>query len=346
MSREKTNPRPLVSIFMLFGFMTILVTGLLSYVLRYNSLLSAIHTVFGLLFVGYGIFHLKNNVRSMVSYLKQRKMRKWVWSSFLLVPIIVVTLLAGLPPFQWVVDAGYAIKELRPIDRQTNRTLYTKLGEPGRGISVDVKAGEHYSGPGAKVLGVTITGIPQIAIWLEDMSGNHLETLYVTKKASDSSYIRSLFGGEEVRRPEALPHWSHARGVKSEDGLLMPSRAQPLVDALTGATPVASFDLRSVKMSDDLHVVVKLEINRSFDSNEVYHKNAFPDDEVYSGSGNSAQPSLIYAAAVDLTKGQPYYFMELLGRGHHSGKDGQIYSDLSGITTAKQMVARAIVEIL
>jgi hypothetical protein len=43
MSIVKTSNRPVVSILMLFGFVTILITGLLSYGLRYNSFFSAIH---------------------------------------------------------------------------------------------------------------------------------------------------------------------------------------------------------------------------------------------------------------------------------------------------------------
>lgn len=346
MKVNSSNTRPLVSILMLGGFLTILVTGLVSYGMRYNSLLSATHTIFGLLFVGYGLFHLKNNLRPLVSYIKKPVMRKWLWGSALLVPITVLGVAIGLPPFQWATDLGYALKELRPIDRQISSTLYTKMSQTGRGLSIDIKAGEHYSGPGAKVMGVTTTGVPQMAVWIESVNGDYIETLYVTKKASNSSYIGSIFGGEEVRRPEALPHWSHSRGVASEDGLLMPSAAQPLADALTGATPLASYDLRSSTSTDISNVVLKLEVNRSFDYNDVYHPKAFPKDEVYSGSGNSAQPSLIYAAAIDFESDQPYYFLSLLGRGHHSGRDGEIHKDLSGITTAKKMIARAIVEVL
>lgn len=345
MSNKSKNNRPIVSIFMLFGFLTILVTGLMSFVLRYNSLLSAVHTVFGLLFVGYGIFHLKNNFRPMLQYLKQKRGKRWAWLSMLLIPVSVVALVAGLPPFQTVVDVGYALKELRPIDRQRSETIYTHLGESGKNLSIDIKAGEHYTGPGAVILGVTITGIPQMAIWLEDTQGNYLETLYVTKKASNSSYIQSLFSDEEIRRPEALPHWSFARGIRSEDGLMTPSRNKPVADAITGATPLSSFDLRTKTNAKQTEVVVKLEINRSFDFNEVYSKDAFPDDEVYSGTGNTAQPSLIYAAEVDL-EGERYNFMKLIGRGHHSGKDGELYTDLEGVTTAKEMLNRVIVELL
>lgn len=342
---NKSN-RPVISILMLFGFLTILITGLLSYGLRYNSFLSAVHTIFGLAFIGFGFFHLKNNLRSALQYLKLTRGKRWAFLSVILILATVIGLAAGLPPFQTVIDAGYALKELKPVDRQLSETLYTRFDQRGKGLSIDVKSGQHYSGPGAVILGVTTTAIPQMAVWVEDKQGNYLETLYVTKKASNSSYIQTLFGGEEIRRPEALPHWSFSRGIKSEDGLMMPSGRKPIADAITGATPVSSFDLRTITVTECDEVVVKFEINRSFDFNEAYHRNAFPTDPIYSGSGSSAQPSLIYAATVDLNSDDRYYFMKLMGRGHHSGKDGKIHTDLSGITTAKDMVNRIIVEVL
>jgi len=346
MSANKKSNRPIISIFMLFGFITIVATGLLSYVLRYNTLLSAVHTLFGLAFVSVGIFHLKNNLMPIFQYLKPSRGKRWAWLSALLIPVTVLGVLAGVPPFQTVIDAGYALKELKPVDRQRTETLYTRYRQQGKELSIDIKVGPHYSGPGAVILGVTTTGIPQMAVWIEDMNGNYLETLYVTKKASNSSYIQSLFGGDEVRRPEALPHWSFSRGIRSDDGLMAPSSANPIADAVTGATPVSSFDLRSVTNVEHDEVIVKFEVNRSFDFNEFYHSEAFPNDAVYSGSGSSAQPSLIYAATVNLNDDERYYFMTLIGRGHHSGKNGDLYTDLAGITTAKEMVNRVIVEVL
>ncbi len=344
----KQHVRPIVSILMLLGFITILVTGLLSYVLRYNPMLSAIHSVFGLLFVGYGLWHIKNNFKPMMSYFKLGSVRTWRRATYLIIPVVVFSLVFKLPPVQWIVDAGYAIKEVRPIDQSISATLTTKYDAKGTMINVDVKAGPHYSGPGAKVLGVTTTGTPQMAIWAETTSGEYLETLYVTKKAATGSYFAGLFSDEEVRRPEALPHWFHSRGVASEDGLLAPSRSAPVVDALSGATPLASFDLNT-KLEGSVgnqKVVIKMELNRSFDYNEKYHPAAYPNDPIYSGSGNTAQPSVIYSAEVDLEDDQPFYFMSLIGRGHHSGQTGNVYTDMSGLTTAKQMVKRAIIEIV
>jgi len=281
----------------------------------------------------------------MLGYFKQARVKRWAYLSVIFIILTVAGVSAGLPPFQTIIDTSYALKEIKAIDRQTSEVIYTRFAEQGRAISIDIKAGQHYSGPGAVIMGVTTTGVPQMAVWLEDMQGNYLETLYVTKKASNSSYFKSLFEAGE-RRPEALPHWSFSRGIQSADGLMMPSSDRPVADAITGATPLASFDLQSVSKTDLSKVVVKLEINRSFDYNETYHKNAFPEDRVYSGTGNSAQPSLIYSATIDFEAVQPYSFMQLIGRGHHSGKNGEIYTDLSGVTTAKEMVHRAIVEVL
>ena len=39
------------------------------------------------------------------------------------------------------------------------------------------------------------------------------------------------------RRKEALPYWCHRRGVVYDDGLYLPTKSQPLVDGMTGATP-------------------------------------------------------------------------------------------------------------
>ena len=104
--------------------------------------------------------------------------------------------------------------------------------------------------------------------------------------------------------------------------------------------------MRSVTLAESGEVVVKFEVNRSYDFNEFYHLNAFPSDPIYSGNGSSAQPSLIYSTTVNLDSKPGYYFMSLIGRGHHSGKDGRVYTDLSGVTTAKEIVNRIIVEVL
>ena len=344
-TQQKTNRRAIVSVFMVAGFVALLVTGLLSYGLRYSPILSAVHTIFGLVFIGFGVFHLRNNFRVLVNYLKQKAASRWFKVALAILPLTWLGIVLGLPPFTTVIDAGYALKELRPIDRQVTQTLTTRYQAEGRSLSVEVKAGKHYSGPGAKVFGIQLTTVPQMAIWVEAPDGKFIETLYVTKKGATSTYLADLFSDEgEVRRPEALPHWSHQRGVMAEDGLLVPSKNNPLADAITGATPLNSYNLATTISPADAVVMVKMELNRSFDFNDVYSKDAFPDDAIYSGSGNSAQPSLVYGALVDLKSDERFTILKLLGRGHHSGQHGELIADLNGITTAKLLVDRVIID--
>ena len=90
---------------------------------------------------------------------------------------------------------------------------------------------------------------------------------------------------------------------------------------------------------------MRIVIILSFDFNEYYSSNRYPDDPIYSGDGYSAQPSVVYEAVIDPTSQQKYYPMTLIGRGHHSGRDGVLYRDLQNLTTALELVDRIIVEV-
>lgn len=340
------SSRPLVSLFMFAGLIAIVVTGVLSYLLRYSNLLSAVHTIFGLLFISYSMFHLKNNWRSLISYLKNAVNKKTWYIALSIMPLTVIGIFFELPPFKTIIDIGYGFKELEAIDDNTFQVLYTNSDKAGTDIHVDIRVGDHYAGPGPKILWFRKTNTPQIALWIEDIEGNYIDTLYVTKRSAKNSYLTTnIFSDEIVKRPEALPHWSFSRGISDKDGLMMPTQNAPLADAITGSTPLSHFDLKSTIGDSFKQLVVKLEVNRSYDFNDFYHPEAFPDDAIYSGSGNSAQPSIIYSATIDHESNQTFYLMDLLGRGHHSGKDGLIHSDMKGITTALDIIGRALVTV-
>ena len=117
---------------------------------------------------------------------------------------------------------------------------------------------------------------PSIAIWIEDLEGNYIETVYVTQY-----YARGNFGHGEsepgkwknesgnVRRPATLPYWSHKRNIKAADGLYAPSPETAVPDALTGATPKAGFTLKTGSKVADKMFRVLAEVNQPWDSNAV-----------------------------------------------------------------------------
>lgn len=176
---------------------------------------------------------------------------------------------------------------------------------------------------------------PQIAIWTEDMDGNFLSTIYVTEKLAKQSWTAA--GGN--RRKESLPCWSHAQGKQYADGLYLPTKNEPLPDAVTGATPKGSFTANLQMNGDIKQFVVKCEFNHSTDFNEHYPKDAKEGDANYSGGKmGSGQPATVYQVVVDLTNGQHKFNGELIGHSSPDGSDGKIYPDTSKLTTAMDIV--------
>ena len=213
-------------------------------------------------------------------------------------------------------------------------------------LKIFIKAGEEYtSDPQPLFMGFTYETVPQVAVWLESIEGEFIETLYVTSKASNSGFqSASIDQSKIIRRPEALPYWGHRRGIKSQDGLYIPDVGDKSFDGMTSATPKGDYQLIVSSLIAKSYKIF-MEVNRSYDFNEFYSKDRFPDDEVYSGSGSSGQPSLIYEATL-YSEGAREYFLKLVGHGHHSGRDGELYDDLTNIDSAKEILDFVVVKII
>jgi len=183
---------------------------------------------------------------------------------------------------------------------------------------------------------------PQIAIWTEDMEGNFISTIYVSKKIAKQSWLAA--GGN--RRKESLPCWSHAQGRQYEDGLYLPTKKDPLPDALTGATPKGSFTINTNTSGPLKRFIVKCEFNHSVDFNEHYPKEAKEGETGYSGGKmGSGQPAVVYQIEIDLTTGQKKFTGKLVGHSSPDGSNGQIYPDTSKLTTALDIIKKITVYI-
>lgn len=211
-----------------------------------------------------------------------------------------------------------------------------ELIEYGNGdVKVCIEEGEQWLHDFPLFLGIKMKNPPQIAIWLEDTKGMYLSTVFVTNKIATQSWLAS--GGN--RREEALPYWSYARGVQYEDGLYLPTKKNPLTDGLSGATPKGSFDVKLRPTSILKQFVVKIEINHSTDFNASYPKSAQKGDANYSGGKKgSGQPAIVYAAYVDLSSGEKSFEANLIGHSSPDGSSGDLMQDLTGLTTALQIV--------
>jgi hypothetical protein len=190
---------------------------------------------------------------------------------------------------------------------------------------------------------------PLMVIWMEDMDGKFIQTLFVSKSIATGIFnFGTEQGGKwqpgERRRPAALPYWGHKRGIAAADGLFVPDAGTAVPDAYSGPTPKGDFILRT--RSDNGipgPFRVLLELNQPWDWNTYWNNSRYPDDEDYK---SSSQPALVYEAMVNPSKPGDYIPMQLIGHSHYSGKDGKLYTDLSTITTAKEIVKELKVRML
>jgi hypothetical protein len=223
--------------------------------------------------------------------------------------------------------------------------ITTKADTVGREITLSCEKGEHYIHPLKINPLITIKTTPQIAVWVEDIDGRYIDTLYVTKKAGTQGWRSSPdLPAEKIRRPESLPCWSHRRAVVYPDGLFMPTRDNPLTDAVTAASPAGDFHLRTKTPQDLTKLVVLVEVNNSADFNDAYAKAALPGTPGYSGGEwGSGQLSVIYAATVDLSAPPGTCELKPIGHGSPDGSDGSINPDMGSLTTAKDIIRRITV---
>lgn len=178
-------------------------------------------------------------------------------------------------------------------------------------ITISVGAGENWKQKRA----------PQVAIWLEDTSGNYIRTLYVTERAGHKSWIMSPKEG----RPESLPVWYHASQFDPS------KKAAPdlELDAVTGATPKGGVVFDATL--DDRAYVIRAEFNTSFDYNAFYTKK---------NSGVNGQPSVIYEAVIPagFNKSSDEIRLAFSGTGSPDGSDGLLHKDTAGLTSALTIV--------
>jgi len=191
---------------------------------------------------------------------------------------------------------------------------------------------------------------PTFALWVETLDGKFIKTVYATESISTGIWPYGEIEpgkwkpkpGNQVR-PAALPYWLHKRS-KNKLKPLLPTPENPLPDAITSATPKSNFRLKTgVGPEVPRKFRFLVEINQTWDWNDYWTNNKFPDNQDYK---TSAQPAVVYAVNIDLTDKMTEYYLNPIGHSHYSGKNGLLYTDLSTLTTAMNIVKSIKIEII
>ena len=299
-----------------------------------------LHTVFGALFILSALFHFSNNWQAFRRYTSSKL------GKLILVAAVgfMAFLISGNSTVKELSNAyaGFKAKQPRSLNNETTH-FYRMAAEPN--LMLEVIAGKHF-------------WFPQIAVWAEDMEGNFIETLFVTHSTAKGDFLggrtkenfktfdnKKKQNNFERRRVDALPYWSHARGIKAQDGLYSPTIHDPLLDGISGATPDGSFIVES-KYPNKKQFRILLEANVAFDDNKFYSSYDFPDDSLYhSGTGLLGQPSVVYEVEISTGNPKKYYLMDYIGHTFPSGISGELYRDSEGLTTAKKIIDLALLKL-
>jgi hypothetical protein len=218
----------------------------------------------------------------------------------------------------------------------TSQRITNNQDRTGPELKIHFQAGQFYNHP-------------SFVIWTEDANRALLETLFITESTGKGEYaygkaIKGKWEASEKRYPSSLPYWSHKRGQKANDGLYIPGKGNEVPDGITGATPQGSFTLNTrLQQSLNQKIFIMLEINQTWDFNEFWTNNRYPDNENYK---RSCQPALVYQAVIDPSRSKYKDHFSPVGHSHYAGENGQLYKDLSTLTTALQIVDSLYVEVM
>lgn len=214
-------------------------------------------------------------------------------------------------------------------------TIHIHTSKNGIQLAIDVKKGESFNHP-------------TFVVWMEDLQGEIIHTLYIT-----NSYATGEFGHAQLsdstwsntsgasHQPAALPYWNHKKGLINGTAMV-PTKQNPYVDAHSSATPKNNFQLIGGIQNQASPFRLLLEVNQTWDWNRYWTNGKYPENRDYK---NSAQPSLIYAVVISKLQDRRIYHLNPIGHGHPSGDNGDLFTDLSTLTTAKNIFSSITVKL-
>jgi len=323
-------------------FLSMIASGVLLFILPYNALFSGLHIWFGICFIIIGILHISINFRALLRYIKNKISLIITLTTGAMLCIILLSVNYRIQPFSTVLDFSSKLKKTAVVEETHIQTILINREATGQKLTIEAKVGEQYRGHSSMFyFGKKISSPPQFVFWLENIDGKYLETIFITAKTGfPILHPKDTLRSNTVYRQEALPYWLHKRNKEKGQNESISN-----IDGISGATPHAHFNIKANTPSQRNKFRILAEINRSFDFNDFYTEDRYPNDPIYIGDGYPGQPSIIYAVNIDLSKDDTTYIMKPIGHGHYSGTDGNLYTDMTGIDSALKIFQRILVEL-
>jgi Domain of unknown function (DUF4405) len=199
----------IISLSVAFAFLSLSITGILLYIKQKAHAVEITHTIFGLIFVGFAVFHIINNWSSITGYSKEKKSGKFQKE------FIIASLVFG------VVLVGTVTEVLEPV-AEAGRMLAPKRPPRAEKLSFEeVKTNQDLQGTNIRVLVEQNKDVelPVVAIWVENAEHKFVENLFVPAKEakmpeSEEEAREGHFDMADFKA-ESLPTWKAKASIKT-----------------------------------------------------------------------------------------------------------------------------------
>lgn len=320
--------RTFVNYALLFIFLILAVSGILSFFEPFKLLTTRIHIVFGFTIVALVLAHVADRLRYFKKTALSHKNRGWpspqLIAALVASVLLLVAAIGNWWPVRQFINLGHEAQNKAAIFRSDQSTAFKPVKDgallkhaPGEDVQVRLEI----------EWGATMKAtdsVPQVAIWAENTTGMMIKTFFVSEAMAYAEDVS--FGGQTARRADVLPVWRHRYTLLTgvdPDGQL---------DGASAATPDHSFSIDDYLRADSSPFYIYLEVNLPDDANPTY-----PD----------GQPSVIYGAYIETEKKKTYHLLPLVARGGiGNGTKGHMYYDLEELTTAKDIIEKVLVKVV
>lgn len=186
---------------------------------------------------------------------------------------------------------------------------------------------------------------PSFVVWIESIDGKLVKTLLITQSYASGIFNYKMQGdtvwentpGESIQ-PAALPYWTIKKGKIGNDNYV-PTKENPYIDAYTAATPKSDFIFNTQKPKF-IEYRVLVEVNQPWDWNSYWTNDKYPGNQAYN---HSAQPSVVYAVTVNSE--DSVFYLNPIGHGDPKGEIEKLFTNLSTLTSAKEIFSEIAINI-
>ena len=312
--------RHFVNYALLFFFVVLAISGLLSFLEPFKLLTTRIHIVFGFGVVVLVLLHIGQRLKYLRINLNGRKAGMPSVHALSALVVCVVLLSAAIEnwwPVRTFISLGYEARNKAIIFRSDNNTAFKTINtgavlkhvpEASAHVRLELEWGAAFH---------KMENKPQIAIWAENTTGMMINTFFVSEESAYSEILS--WEGKDQPRAVVLPIWRHRYT------LLSGVDPYGQLDGKSAATPEHSFSIEEYLQTGARPFYIYAEIN-------------IPGDD---------QPSVLYGAYIEARERKEYYILPLVAHaGNQDKPTGHLYYDLDELTTARDIVEKILVRVV